>query len=161
MQNIRAVPYGPSAISFYKLESRQIVKNLLGFHRISNANITQYSKVNINVEDGFKRTYVTLANNGIPKSSYNFNESEKNKLLKVPLGVDQIDFFRIDRNLSNKCKMKSENKEDEPIKSEESSQLTKKDRLKKAVKDYGSVVIIYHLTLSWGSLAFLYLLISK
>ena len=97
----------------------------------------------------------------MPKSSFNFNESEKNKLLKVPIGVDHLDFFRIDRNLSNKCKMKSENKEDEPIKSEESSQLTKKDRLKKAVKDYGSVVIIYHLTLSWGSLAFLYLLISK
>jgi len=161
MQNIRAVPHGPSAISFYNSESRQIIKSLLGFRRITNTKIHRYGKINIKAEDAFNRTYVTLANDGTSKHSYNFNESENSKLLKVPLGVNHIGFFRIDRYLSNKCKMKSENKEDEPIKNEESSQLTKKDRLKKAVKDYGSVVIIYHLTLSWGSLAFLYFLISN
>jgi len=64
------------------------------------------------------------------------------------------------RNISDDSKKISpNNKSTEKIVS--SPVTSKKDRFKKAVKDYGSVVVIFHLTLSWGSLGLLYFLISR
>ncbi|XP_045472750.1 protein FAM210B, mitochondrial-like [Harmonia axyridis] len=39
--------------------------------------------------------------------------------------------------------------------------LSKKDQLKKAIKEYGSTVIVFHVTISLASLGFFYVLVSS
>ncbi|KAK9879795.1 hypothetical protein WA026_006855 [Henosepilachna vigintioctopunctata] len=39
--------------------------------------------------------------------------------------------------------------------------LSRKDQLKKAVKDYGSTVVVFHITISLASLGFFYVLVSS
>lgn len=40
-------------------------------------------------------------------------------------------------------------------------QLTQRQKLKRAVKEYGSTVIVFHVTISLMSLGFFYLLVSR
>lgn len=47
------------------------------------------------------------------------------------------------------------------LKSEQSAPLTRKEKLKKAVKEYGSTVIIFHVGISLVSLGVCYSLISR
>lgn len=39
--------------------------------------------------------------------------------------------------------------------------LSKTEQLKKAVKDYGATVIVFHVTISLASLSFFYVLVSR
>ena len=63
-------------------------------------------------------------------------------------------FYRNITDDSKKISPSNKKIEDSPV-------TSKKEQFKKAVKDYGSVVVIFHLTLSWGSLGLLYFLISR
>lgn len=40
-------------------------------------------------------------------------------------------------------------------------QLTQRQKLKRAVKEYGSTVVVFHVTISLMSLGFFYLLVSR
>ena len=41
------------------------------------------------------------------------------------------------------------------------AQLTQRQKLQRAVKEYGSTVIVFHVTISLASLGFFYLLVSR
>merc|ERR1712038_385262 len=65
------------------------------------------------------------------------------------------------RSLSEGSDDASSNNKPTIEKNEASPVTNKKDQFKKAVKDYGSVVVIFHLTMSWCSLGLLYIIISS
>ena len=50
---------------------------------------------------------------------------------------------------------------DTPVSSKESPVISKADQLKRAVKDYGSTVIVFHVAISLTSLGLFYLLVSR
>ena len=49
----------------------------------------------------------------------------------------------------------------ETASNENQSQKTKTDQFKKAIKDYGSTVIIFHVAITLASFGFFYLLVSR
>ena len=107
------------------------------------------------------KEYIRVIPQGHIEFTSKRSRSENSELLKPHFCLTCSNVLQPDRALSNKCKVKSEYKTEQLGEDEDSSTLTGKERFKKAMKAYGPVVIIFHLTLSWGSLAFLYLLISK
>ena len=63
------------------------------------------------------------------------------------------------RNYSEKDSCPSNYKE--TASNENQSQKTKTDQFKKAIKDYGSTVIIFHVAITLASFGFFYLLVSR
>lgn len=66
------------------------------------------------------------------------------------------------RSLSKDNAQNSRKDDDNPIESNEAFPvMSKKDQLKRAVKDYGSTVIVFHVMISLASLGFFYVLVSS
>ena len=146
-----------SSANCQSLESRQLLKSLIGCNIINNYKVSSYSYVNQSVH--VTRAYAILASDRNHETNYNVKVH--GQLLNFPINPKNSILCPTQRSLSNNCEKKSEKIIDESGKVDEPAVGTNKDRFKKAMKDYGSVVVIFHLTLSWGSLAFLYLLISR
>lgn len=53
------------------------------------------------------------------------------------------------------------NQPQKPLQQESQQPLSKKDQLKRAVSQYGSTVIVFHVTISLASLGFFYILVSS
>ena len=146
-----------SSANCQSLESRQLLNSLIGCNIINNYKVSSYCHVNQSVH--VTRAYAILASDRNHENNYNFKVL--GQLLNIPVNSRNSILYATQRSLSNNCEKKSEKIIDESGKVDEPAVGTNKDRFKKAMKDYGSVVVIFHLTLSWGSLAFLYLLISR
>ncbi|KAL3282637.1 hypothetical protein HHI36_005812 [Cryptolaemus montrouzieri] len=86
--------------------------------------------------------------------STNKTSSNENKLLAYKENLYTPAFNSINLNL-----IKS-NIHISPVLMEQ-VQLSRKEQLKKAVKDYGSTVIIFHVTISLASLGLFYLIVSS
>ena len=101
------------------------------------------------------KNYTTLTKEIEPKCQVNYEASPK-ILIGVPSNhkSQSSQFYRNITDDSKKISPSNKKTEHPPL-------TSKKDQFKKAVKDYGSVVVIFHLTLSWGSLGLLYFLISR
>ena len=139
-----------SSLELQKINSSRNFLNAFGF-----------CKSNPSSDVNSMRTCVTLVTNKSVELNHKTNTFVNGQLLQPTIWSKNHNFLLPERTLSEKCTAKSKDNNAEKVTQEEQLSLTNKDRLKKAMKDYGSVVIVFHLTLSWGSLAFLYLLISK
>lgn len=111
------------------------------------------SKIDLN------RNYTALAREIEKKSVVTYEASPK-ILTQIPLNLESRT-SQTYRNISDDSKNISPNNNKSTEKINPSPVTSKKDQFKKAIKDYGSVVVIFHLTLSWGSLGLLYFLISR
>ena len=156
-----AIPHEGIGNRSYNTESRKLINNLIGYNRASNNNVFGLSKSNSSSDVNSMRTCVTLVTKKRVEMNYKTSTFVNGQLLQPTIWSKNPAFLQPERILSDKCTAKSKVDNAEQVTKEEQLTLTNKDRFKKAMKDYGSVVIVFHLTLSWGSLAFLYLLISK
>jgi len=144
----------------YTTESRKLINNLIGYNRAGNNNVFGLCKSNPSSDVKSLRTCVTLVTNKSVEMNCKSSTFVNGQSLQPTIWSKNPTCLQPQRLLSEKCTAKSKDNA-EKVTQEEQLSLTNKDRFKKAMKDYGSVVIVFHLTLSWGSLAFLYLLISN
>jgi len=70
-------------------------------------------------------------------------------------------FLKRSYSTSSKAEKSESVKQDKPPAPSEDSQLTQGQKLKRAVKEYGSTVIVFHVGISLTSLGFFYLLVSS
>ena len=76
-------------------------------------------------------------------------------ILMSKFAVTQLSLLRRSpKSLARFCSYKPEQTQDQQT-------LSKKDQLKRAVSQYGSTVIVFHVTISLASLGFFYALVSR
>jgi len=155
------IPHGRIRNRSHNTESSKLINSLIGYYRNSNNNVFGFCKSNPCSDVDSVRTCVTLVTNKSVEMNHKTGTFVNGQLLQRSSWSKNLTLLQPERSLSEKCSAKSKDNNAEQVTQEEQLSLTNKDRFKKAMKDYGSVVIVFHLSLSWGSLAFLYLLISN